>query len=61
LADLIDHCQWLHLETESGMSQLLQRLGIHYKRGRDHVHRPDPFSQAKVEEIKALLERMPTN
>ena len=58
LEDLIEHCKWLNLETESGMSQLLQRLGIHYKRGRDHVHSPDPFYQAKIDEISALKERM---
>jgi hypothetical protein len=40
------------------MSQLVQRLGIHYQRGRDHVQSPDPFYQAKMEEIKALKERM---
>jgi DDE superfamily endonuclease len=60
LEDLIEQCKWLNLETESGMSQLLQRLGIHYKRGRDYVHSPDPFYQAKVDEIKALKERMQT-
>ncbi len=58
LEDLLEHCKWLNLETESGMSQLLQRLGIHYKRGRDHVHSPDPFYQAKLEELEALKERM---
>ncbi len=58
LADLIDHCKWLNLETESGMSQLLQRLGIHYKRGRDHVHSPDPYYQARIDEISALKKRL---
>jgi hypothetical protein len=54
LADLIDYCTWLTLETESGMSQLLKRVGIHDKRGREHVHRPDPFYQAKIDAISAL-------
>ena len=58
LEDLIEHCKWLNLETESGMSQLLQRLGIHYKRGRDHVHSPDPYYQAKIDEISALKKRL---
>ena len=40
------------------MSQLLKRVGIHYKRGRDHVHSPDPFYQAKIEEISALKKRL---
>jgi DDE superfamily endonuclease len=60
LTDLLEQSRWLTLKTESGMSQLLQRLGIHYKRGRDYVHSPDPFYQAKVDEIKALKERMQT-
>jgi hypothetical protein len=58
LADLVEYCKWLNLETESGMSQLLQRVGIHYKRGRDHVHSPDPFYQTKVDAIQALKERV---
>jgi DDE superfamily endonuclease len=58
LADLVEHCKWLNLETESGMSQLLKRVGIHYKRGRDHVHSPDPYYQAKIEEISALKKRL---
>jgi DDE superfamily endonuclease len=40
------------------MSQLLQRLGIHYKRGRDHVHSPDPFYLAKTEAISALKKQV---
>jgi transposase len=42
LAELVDFCKWLNLETESGMKQLLERCGISYKRGREHVHSPDP-------------------
>ena len=40
------------------MSQLLKRVGIHYKRGRDHVQSPDPYYQAKIEEISALKQRL---
>lgn len=58
LADLVEHGQWLNLETESGMSQLLKRVGIHSKRGRDHVQSPDPSYQAKIEEISALKKRL---
>jgi hypothetical protein len=58
LGDLVEYCKWLNLETESGMSQLLQRVGIHYKRGRDQVHSPDPFYQTKVDAIQELKERV---
>lgn len=58
LEDLIAHCKWLNLETAGGMSQLLERLDIHYKRGQEHVHSPDPFYQAKLAEIKALKQRL---
>ncbi len=34
--------------TEAGVSQLLKRLGIRYKRGRDYIHSPDPDYAAKV-------------
>jgi hypothetical protein len=34
--------------TEAGLWQLLKRLGIRYKRGRDYIHSPDPHYAAKV-------------
>lgn len=58
LEDLIEHCKWLNLETPSGLSQLLRRLGIHYKRGQDHVHSPDPQYEAKLAHIEALKQRV---
>lgn len=45
LAETLD---WLALETEGGLSQVLKRLGIRYKRARDYVHSPDPAYEAKV-------------
>jgi hypothetical protein len=51
LAELVDCCKWLNLQTESGMKQRLERGGISYKRGREHGHSPDPCSQAKLDLI----------
>ena len=41
-------CDWLQLETLRGLSQLLKRLGIRFKRARSYLHSPDPDYQAKV-------------
>lgn len=45
-------CPWLELETEAGLWQLLKRLGISYKRGRDYVYSPDPAYEAKLSLIE---------
>jgi hypothetical protein len=63
LASLLASCAWLRLETLSGLGQLLDRLGIRYKRGRQYVHSPDPAYPAKVAEIDricALARAAPT-
>lgn len=44
-------CDWLHVASPAGISALLDRLKISYKRGRDHVHSPDPDYLAKLAEI----------
>ena len=41
------------MTTAAGVSQLLDRLGLSYKRGRDYVHSPDAHYQAKL----ALIEQ----
>jgi hypothetical protein len=41
LALLLKQCDWLALTTEAGLSQLLKRIGISYKRGRSYIHSPD--------------------
>lgn len=56
LARLLHHCQqwgW-KLTSCAGLCQLLHRLRLHWKRGRDHVHSPDPDYQAKVNWIATL-------
>ncbi len=39
---------WLRVTTASGLHQILKRLGISYKRGRDYVHSPDRFYKDKL-------------
>lgn len=41
----------------SGLWQLLHRLGIHYKRGRQYVHSPDPDYSEKLAVIQTCLLR----
>lgn len=43
------------VRTVSGMSRLLRRLGIRYKRGRCHIHSPDPDYIAKLRDIQVLV------
>jgi transposase len=52
LAMLAQTCDWLHLSTAGGLSQVLTRLGISYKRGRDYVHSPDPYYWDKLSLIE---------
>lgn len=42
----------------SGVWRLLHRLGIHLKRGRSHLHSPDPDYVAKLDYLKGCLEQM---
>ena len=38
---IANSCPWLNLTTEGGLSRLLKRLRISYKRGREYIHSPD--------------------
>jgi DDE superfamily endonuclease len=58
LASLLDSCSWLHLRTLGGLCQLLERLNISYKRGRDYIHSPDPYYQGKLDLIADCLQRV---
>jgi transposase len=49
LGQLLDTCDWLRLTTTAGLCQVLHRLHISYKRGRDYVHSPDQLYQAKLD------------
>jgi transposase len=55
LSLIADVCKWLQVNTPSGMSQLLKRLGISYKRGRSYIHSPDPYYQQKMDVIAQCL------
>ena len=46
---------WLSVRSLPGISQLLHRLKIHWKRGRYHVHSPDPDYVAKLRSVKFHL------
>jgi hypothetical protein len=57
LAAIRQSCAWLRLSSDAGLSQLLTRLKIHYKRGRSYVLSPDPHYAAKVSLIELSLLR----
>jgi len=55
-------CPWLTLDSRGGLSKLLKRLAISYKRGRDYVHSPDPnydekLSLIELARLKAFYEQ----
>ena len=45
-------CPWLKLTPLGGLSQLLARLDISYKQGRDYLHSPDRFYWDKLNLIE---------
>lgn len=45
---IAEQCDWLQVTTASGVQQILKRLGISYKRGRDYIHSPDRFYKEKL-------------
>ena len=55
LSYIADVCKWLQINTLSGLSKLLKRLGISYKRGRSYVYSPDPNYQQKMDMIAQCL------
>jgi transposase len=53
LAALLATILWLGGLSLSGLSHLLERLGIRYRRGQEHVHSPDPRYDEKIAAIAA--------
>jgi hypothetical protein len=51
LAAIAQACTWLRVKTLPGVYQLLRRLHIHRKRGRGHLHSPDPDYLGKLRQI----------
>jgi hypothetical protein len=52
LAMIAESCPWLKVTTKGSLSQLLKRLHISYKRGRDYVHSPDRHYLEKLSLIE---------
>jgi transposase len=48
LAALLATALWLRGLSLSGLSRLLSRLGVRYRRGQEHLHSPDPEYDAKM-------------
>lgn len=51
---IAETCPWLTTSTAAGLSQLLKRLKISYKRGRDYVHSPDQEYDEKLSLIELM-------
>jgi len=49
-------CPWWEGHTAAGVWVMLRRLGIHWRRGREHIHSPDPHYRAKMEWVQLLRE-----
>jgi DDE superfamily endonuclease len=54
LASLREVVPGLAEASISGVSRLLQESGIRWKRGRDHIHSPDPAYREKVAHLRAI-------
>jgi len=59
LVTLLAACGWLSLSTPGGLSLLLARLDIHYKRARAQVHSPDAAYVDKLRSIRVAVLRGP--
>jgi transposase len=53
LAALLTALLWLGGLTAGGLSRLLARLGVRYRRGQEHIHSPDPEYDAKMAAVAA--------
>jgi hypothetical protein len=51
LAKIHQVCDWLRTTTPAGLCRLLKRLHVSRKRGRDHIHSPDPDYLTKLASI----------
>lgn len=57
LQAIAQSCDWLRVTTAGGLSQLLDRLGISYKRARSYIHSPDEYYNEKLSLIQLCLLR----
>jgi len=54
LATIQEACAWMQALTKPGIAQILERLGISWKRARWHIHSPDPLYEAKLALVRCL-------
>lgn len=52
-------CTWLQTRTPQRVWQIFQELHLHYKRGRDYVHSPDPDYVAKLRDVHIQVQTLP--
>jgi hypothetical protein len=52
-------CTWLQTLTPQRVWQIFQTLHIHYKRGRDYMHSPDPDYIAKLRDVHIQVQQLP--
>lgn len=57
LERILATCDWLNLGTSGGLSALLKRLGIRYKRARSYIHSPDPDYDARMSYLRQCHRR----
>lgn len=57
LESIAQACPWLRVTTAGGLSQVLNRLGISYKRARSYIHSPDEYYDDKLSVIQLCLLR----
>lgn len=60
LAQVRECCEWLRHCTLPGIHQILDRLGLHLKRGREYLHSPDPDYLGKLEAVRACVQQVRT-
>lgn len=54
LAGIRRVCDWLQHLSDAGVSRALHDLRIHWRRGRDYIHSPDPDYDEKMKRIKEI-------
>jgi hypothetical protein len=57
LETIAQACPWLQVTTAGGLSQVLDRLGVSYKRARSYIHSPDQYYDDKLDLIQLCLLR----
>ena len=61
LSTRLQACPWLGLHSLPGLSQLLPRLKIYWKRARHHVHSPDPHYVDKLRDVRVCVRQVQAN